>query len=49
MDDVDTRGFTTNGDASLYESGVIPETILITGSNFGPVNSGNVSKLVDLV
>ena len=40
MNDADTRGFTVNGNNKLYDGGVVPETILITGSNFGPINSG---------
>ena len=41
MIDADTRGyFHDSGRTDLYDGGKIPETILITGSNFGPVNSG---------
>ena len=41
MDDADTRGFTVDtSKRALYNGGIIPETILISGSNFGPVNSG---------
>ena len=41
MLDADTRGFRIDSSkSSIYAAGVIPETILITGSNFGPLNSG---------
>ena len=45
MIDADTRGYLYDGEKTdLYEGGKIPETILITGSNFGPVNSGRCKQ-----
>jgi hypothetical protein len=42
IDDADTRGYTVDEARSDQYSkrGMIPETVLITGLNFGPVNSG---------
>jgi len=45
MIDADTRGYLYDGDKTdIYDGGKIPETILITGSNFGPVNSGRCKQ-----
>ena len=45
MDDVDTRGFVIDQTQTpQYANGVIPETILISGLNFGPLNSGTCSQ-----
>ena len=45
MQDADTRGFVVDASKSaVYPGGVFPETILITGLNFGPVNSGRCTQ-----
>ena len=45
MNDADTRGFTvTSVGSPIYSNGIVPETILISGSNFGPVSAGHCRK-----
>ena len=42
MNNADTRGFTVDAvRASIYaDGGKMPETVVISGLNFGPINSG---------